>query len=167
MDMYVCFPVLVAVLCVLLAVLRTLCPYFLQDCAYILRAAHCGLRLERYKHSARFYSIIDCFLDAVKKHPHKPFIHFMGETHSYSDVDRKSNKVAHALQKVAGLKDGDIVALFLSNEPSFIWIWLGLAKLSCATALLNFNIRAKSLLHCFSCCGASVLIVAEGNSLTD
>ncbi|XP_027028958.2 hsFATP2a_ACSVL_like domain-containing protein [Tachysurus fulvidraco] len=161
MDMYVWMTFLVAGLCVLPAVLRTLCPYFTQDCAYMLKAALYGLRLELYKRRARFYSILDCFLDAVLKHPHKPFIHFMDETHTYSDVDRQSNKAAHALQKVAGLKEGDIVALFLGNEPCFIWIWLGLAKLGCSTALLNFNIRSKSLLHCFSCCGASVLIVAE------
>lgn len=162
--MYVWFTLLVAGLCVLPALLRTLCPYFLQDCAYILHAAHFGLRLERYKRRSRFYSILDCFLDAVRTHPHKRFIYFMGETYSYSDVDRNSNKVAHALQKVAGLKQGDTVALFLGNEPCFTWIWLGLAKLGCATALLNFNIRSKSLLHCFSCCGANVLIVAEGKS---
>lgn len=164
MDMYVWLTLLVAVLCVLPSVLRTLCPYLIQDCAYILHAARFGLRLELYKRRARFYSILDGFLDGVRKHPHKPFIHFMGETHSYSDVDRESNKVARALQKVAGLKEGDIVALFLGNEPCFIWVWLGLAKLGCATALLNFNIRSKSLLHCFSCCGANVLIVDQGKS---
>lgn len=164
MDMYVWLTFLVAGLCALPALLRTLCPYFIQDCAHMLKVARFGLRLERYKRRARFYSILDCFLDAVRKHPHKPFICFMRETYSYSDVDRESNKVAHALQKVAGLKEGDTVALFLDNEPCFIWIWLGLAKLGCVTALLNFNIRSKSLLHCFSCCGANVLIVAKGKS---
>lgn len=165
--LYAWCSLLVAGVCALpalLALLGALCPYLLQDCAYMLRAARFGLRLERYKRTARFYSILDCFLDAVRKHPHKPFIHFTGETHSYSDVDRESNKVARALQEVAGLKQGDVVALFLGNDPRFIWIWLGLAKLGCASALLNFNIRSKSLLHCFSCCGANVLVVDEGKS---
>ncbi|KAF4095279.1 hypothetical protein G5714_024357 [Onychostoma macrolepis] len=40
----------------------------------------------------------------------------------------------------------------------FLWIWLALAKIGCSVALLNHNIRSKSLLHCFTCCGASVLI---------
>ncbi|KAI5100467.1 very long-chain acyl-CoA synthetase [Silurus meridionalis] len=159
MDMWYMWFTFLAGLCALPAVLRTLCPYFVQDCAYMLHVLRCGARLELYKRRTRFYSILDCFLDAVRKHPHKPFIHFMGETHSYSEVDRESNKVAHALQKVAGLKEGDIVALLIGNEPCFIWTWLGLAKLGCATALLNFNIRSKSLLHCFSCCGANVLLV--------
>ncbi|MGH0163539.1 UNVERIFIED_CONTAM: hypothetical protein FKN15_047178 [Acipenser sinensis] len=96
----------------------------------------------------------------VQKQPHKPFIVFENKTYSYLDADKQSNKVASALQKHAGLKEGDTVAMFLGNEPDFIWIWLGLAKLGCAAALLNYNIRSKSLLHCFSCCGAHALIAA-------
>lgn len=162
MDTSTWLTLLVAALCALPVLLWTLCPYFTQDCMYILKTLCLGVRMERYRRRTRLYSILDCFLDAVRKHPHKPFIYFMGETYSYLDVDRQSNKVAHALQKVAGLKEGDIVALFLGNEPRFMWMWLGLAKLGCVAALLNFNIRSKSLLHCFSCCDAKVLIVAKG-----
>ncbi|KTG42158.1 hypothetical protein cypCar_00006160 [Cyprinus carpio] len=124
------------------------------------RALGRGIRLIVYTKKTPFYSIVDCFLDAVKKHPGKVFIHFEGKTHSYEEVDKESNKVANALRSEAGLREGDTVALFLGNEPRFVWTWLGLAKLGCPAALLNFNIRSKSLLHCFSCCGASVLIAA-------
>uniref|UniRef100_A0A8C4EHB0 long-chain-fatty-acid--CoA ligase n=1 Tax=Dicentrarchus labrax TaxID=13489 RepID=A0A8C4EHB0_DICLA len=104
--------------------------------------------------------ILDCFLDAVKRHPNKVFVHFEGREYSYGEVDKQSNKVARALQAEARLKEGDAVALFLANEPSFMWTWLGLAKLGCPAALLNYNIRSKSLLHCFSCCGAKVIIAS-------
>ncbi len=77
-------------------------------------------------------------------------------------VDKQSNRVARALQAEARLKEGDTVALFSANEPSFVWTWLALAKLGCPAALLNFNIRSKSLLHCFSCCGAKVIIASAG-----
>jgi solute carrier family 27 fatty acid transporter 2 len=93
-------------------------------------------------------------------------MHFEGTSHSYIEVDKQSNKVARALKTHANLKEGDTVALFMGNEPSYAWIWLGLAKLGCATALLNFNIRSKSLLHCFSCCGAKVIIAAAGKDST-
>uniref|UniRef100_A0AAR2ILZ7 long-chain-fatty-acid--CoA ligase n=1 Tax=Pygocentrus nattereri TaxID=42514 RepID=A0AAR2ILZ7_PYGNA len=160
LNMYVWFSLL-AGLALLPALLQTLCPYFLQDCIYMLRVARFGVRLEKYKRRTPLYSILDCFLDSVRRHPLKPFIHFEGKTYSYSDVDRESNKVANALRAVVGLKEGDTVAMFLGNEPCFAWTWLGLAKLGCAAALLNFNIRSKSLLHCFSCCGARVLVAAE------
>ncbi|XP_062318627.1 hsFATP2a_ACSVL_like domain-containing protein [Osmerus eperlanus] len=139
--------------------LKTWFPYFGQDFSYIMKCIVLGIRLAKYKRKP-FYSILDCFLDAVKKHPNKTFIHFEGKAHSYSEVDKQSNKVARALQTHARLKEGDTVALFLGNEPCFAWTWLGLAKLGCAAALLNFNIRSKSLLHCFSCCGAKVIIAS-------
>uniref|UniRef100_A0A9J7ZW40 long-chain-fatty-acid--CoA ligase n=1 Tax=Cyprinus carpio carpio TaxID=630221 RepID=A0A9J7ZW40_CYPCA len=157
--MYVWITVL-AGLALLPALLRTFFPYFFQDCVYMYRALGCGIRLNVYKRKTPFYSIVDCFLYAVKKHPRKAFIQFEGKTHSYEEVDKESNKVANALRSEAGLREGDTVALFLGNEPRFVWTWLGLAKLGCPAALLNFNIRSKSLLHCFSCCGASVLIAA-------
>uniref|UniRef100_A0A671MG80 long-chain-fatty-acid--CoA ligase n=1 Tax=Sinocyclocheilus anshuiensis TaxID=1608454 RepID=A0A671MG80_9TELE len=135
---------------------------FSHLCSLVLTsvALGCGIRLIVYKRKTPFYSIVDCFLDAVKKHPRKVFIHFEGKTYSYEEVDKESNKVANALRSEAGLREGDSVALFLGNEPRFVWTWLGLAKLGCPAALLNFNIRSKSLLHCFSCCGANVLIAA-------
>ncbi|XP_076863535.1 long-chain fatty acid transport protein 2-like [Brachyhypopomus gauderio] len=159
-TMYVWFT-LVAGLAILPVILKTLFPYFFQDCLYILRAIRFGVRLDMYKKRRPFYSILDGFLDSVRKHPHKPLMHFEGKTFSYLDMDRESNKVAGALRSAAGLKEGDTAAMFLGNEPWFTWTWLGLAKLGCTAALLNFNIRSKSLLHCFSCCGANVLIASE------
>lgn len=150
---------LLAGIAILPLLLKTVFPYIGQDASYMLKCIGLGIRLAKYKRKP-FYSILDCFLDAVKKHPNKTFIHFEGKAYSYSDVDRESNKVARALKTYACLKEGDTVALFLGNEPCFAWTWLGLAKLGCAAALLNFNIRSKSLLHCFSCCGAKVIIAA-------
>ncbi|XP_005864049.1 PREDICTED: very long-chain acyl-CoA synthetase, partial [Myotis brandtii] len=88
------------------------------------------------------------------------FLLYRDETLTYAQVDRRSNQVARALRDHLGLRQGDCVAVFLGNEPAFVWLWLGLAKLGCAMACLNYNIRAKSLLHCFQCCGAKVLLAS-------
>lgn len=162
--MYMWFSVFAGLAVPLAALFGKLFPHFLDDCVYILRSVVFGIRLTKYKKSKTFYSIVDCFLDAAKKHPSKTFLLFEGREYSYADVDRQSNKVARALRAAAGLKEGDTVALFLANEPSFVWTWLGLAKLGCPAALLNFNIRSKSLLHCFSCCGAKVIITSAGKT---
>ncbi|XP_047453121.1 hsFATP2a_ACSVL_like domain-containing protein [Mugil cephalus] len=158
--MYFWFTVLAGLAILCYSYVRTFCPYFGEDFVYILRSVKLGIRLVKYKKLKPFYSLLDCFLDAAKKHPEKIFVHFEGRSYSYGEVDKQSNKVARALQAEAGLKEGDTVALFLANEPSFMWTWLGLAKLGCPAALLNFNIRSKSLLHCFSCCGAKVIIAS-------
>uniref|UniRef100_H3D856 long-chain-fatty-acid--CoA ligase n=1 Tax=Tetraodon nigroviridis TaxID=99883 RepID=H3D856_TETNG len=159
-DMFLWFTLLAGLAVPLAALFSKLFPHFLDDCVYILRSVGFGIRLTKYKRTRPFYSIVDRFLDASAKHPGKPFLLFEGREYSYGDVDRQSNKVGRALQAAAGLQEGATVALFLANEPSLVWTWLGLAKLGCTVALLNFNIRSKSLLHCFSCCGAKVIITS-------
>lgn len=164
--MYVWFTLLAGLAALSLPFVKKLFPYLGEDCTYILRSIRFGGRLNLYKRLKPFYSIVDCFLDVARRQPNKTFVHFEGREYSYGDVDRRSNKVARALQAEAGLKEGNPVALFVGNEPCFIWTWLALAKLGCPAALLNFNIRSKSLLHCFSCCGAKVIIASAGEMPT-
>ncbi|XP_072550624.1 long-chain fatty acid transport protein 2-like [Salminus brasiliensis] len=133
-------------------------PYFIQDIVYLLKGIRIMIRMKKFKSSVPCYTVLDCFLDNVKKHPKKTFILFEEQSYSYEDADRLSNKVARAVQQHCGVKEGDTVALFMGNEPFFVWTWLGLSKLGCTVSFLNYNIRSKSLLHCFSCCKAKVLI---------
>ncbi|MED6276854.1 hypothetical protein CHARACLAT_007166 [Characodon lateralis] len=79
-------------------------------------------------------------------------------TEKRCQADKESNKVARALWTHAQLQEGDTAALLLGNEPQLVWVWLALAKLGCVASVLNSNIRSKSLLYCFSCCEAKVLI---------
>lgn len=137
-------------------------PYFLGDLKYALAAVRVGMRMSKVKKN--FSSILDSFLDKVKKHPQNTFLIFKDTSYTYSQADKESNKAARALSTLAQLKQGDVAALFLSNEPQFVWIWLALAKLGCVASLLNCNIRSKSLVHCFSCCEAKVLIVGAGKA---
>ena len=162
-NMFIWFTVVAGLAILSLSFLKTLFPYLSEDCTYILRSIKLGIRLVKYKKIKPFYSLLDCFLDAARRHPSKTFVKFEGRDYSYGEVDKQSSRTARALQAAAALKEGDPVALFLANEPSFIWTWLALAKLGCPAALLNFNIRSKSLLHCFSCCGAKVIIASAGN----
>ncbi|XP_070827788.1 long-chain fatty acid transport protein 2-like [Chaetodon trifascialis] len=134
-------------------------PYFVQDVQNILSNVLNRRRMLRY-HQTNYF-IVDRFLDAVKAHPHKPFLLYKDETFTYQDADELSNKAARVFLQSGCVKEGDTVALLLGNEPMFLWLWLGLAKIGCTTALLNYNIRSRSLLHCFSCSGATTLVAAE------
>ncbi|XP_051545346.1 long-chain fatty acid transport protein 2-like [Myxocyprinus asiaticus] len=144
----------------LLYALRYRYPYFIKEALFVFRLFSVGYRLSKRKTSKPYYTLVDRFLDSVKKNPNKAFIRFQDDTYTYLDSDKRSNKIAMTLLKHANLHEGDTVALLMGNEPMFLWIWLALAKIGCSAAFLNYNIRSKSLLHCFSCSGAGVLIAA-------
>ncbi|XP_037012422.2 long-chain fatty acid transport protein 2 [Artibeus jamaicensis] len=136
------------------------CPYFLQDTGYFLQLAGLVRKVRKYQQQRPVHTILQHFLEKVRQTPHKPFLIFRDETLTYAQMDRRSNQVARALRDHLGLRQGDCVAIFMGNEPAYVWLWLGLLKLGCAMACLNCNIRAKSLLHCFQCCGAKVLLAS-------
>ncbi|CAN9507170.1 unnamed protein product [Ophioblennius macclurei] len=129
-------------------------PYLLQDLKYAFNMIYIGSRLSRY--SKKFHGVLDRFLERAAEHPHKAFLVFEGRTWSYRQADEESNRTARALS--GSVREGDTVAMILGNEPAFVFAWLAAAKLGCAAALLNCNLRSKSLLHCFSCCDAKVLV---------
>ncbi|MCI4378876.1 hypothetical protein PGIGA_G00221400 [Pangasianodon gigas] len=133
-------------------------PYFLHDCVFVMKTLGVSSKRMKFRKRVPFYTVLDCFLDAVHRHPNKPFIIFEDDVYTYLQVDRWSNRVTHALRKHANLREGDRAALLVGNEPNFIFLWLGLMKIGCSTSLLNTNIRGKSLMHCFMCCEAKVLI---------
>lgn len=149
-------------LAILLPILYLKNPYFLNDLSYALTAIKIATQMSKIKKQKPFYSILDRFLEKVARHPEKKFLLYEDSSYTYSQADKESNRVARALAQHARLKEGDTVALFLGNEPHFVWLWFALAKLGCTASLLNTNIRSKSLLHCFSCCEAKVLIAGAG-----
>ncbi|CAG05545.1 unnamed protein product [Tetraodon nigroviridis] len=113
------------------------------------------------EHYGGNYLILDRFLEVVDMQPHKAFIRFEEETYSYRDADELSSKAARVFLQSGRLRQGDTVALLLGNKPIFLLLWLGLMKMGCSVAFLNHNVRSKSLLHCFSRCGARTLVTDE------
>lgn len=143
--------------------LRTLSPHLWTDLLYLRDLLRVLVLYAGWRRRRPPFFVLDRFLEQCAAFPQKAFIVFGEESFSFSETDRRSNKVSHALQNHARYRPGDPVALFMGNEPAFLFTWLALAKLGSPVALLNSNIRSKSLLHSFSCCGASVLIAAEGS----
>ncbi|XP_043916744.1 long-chain fatty acid transport protein 6-like [Protopterus annectens] len=151
-------------LAALLILQKLLFPCFWDDLIYYLKFRRTQLVIKQRMRRG-IVTFLDRFVDQAKTIPNKPFIVFEDEVHTYGDVDRRSNKMAQVFLKHEGFKKGDTVAMLMNNEPDFICVWFGLAKLGCAVAFLNSNIRSKSLLHCFKACNAKMLVV--GADLTD
>ncbi|NXW92906.1 S27A6 protein, partial [Alopecoenas beccarii] len=138
---------------------KLLFPYFWADLRYLLKVLMYGLKVEMYRLQGKIVTILDKFVKLAEKQPHKPFLIYEGKVHTYRDVDRRSNRIAQVFLHHGALKKGDTVALLMGNEPDFIHVWFGLAKLGCVVAFLNFNVRSRSLLHCVSSCEPKMLVV--------
>ncbi|KAM5331772.1 long-chain fatty acid transport protein 6 isoform 2-T2 [Glossophaga mutica] len=138
---------------------KLLFPYFWEDFWYLLKVVCCGIRLQLYNRKGQLVTVLDKFLSQAKKQPQKPFIIYEGDIYTYEDVDKRSSKVAYVFLNHSTLKRGDTVALLMSNEPDFVHVWFGLAKLGCVVAFLNSNIRSNSLLHCIRSCEPRALVV--------
>lgn len=68
------------------------------------------------------------------------------EEFTFGQIDEASNRVAHwALAN--GLKQGDVVALFMENRPEFMETLIGLAKVGIVVAMINTANKQKPLIH--------------------
>ncbi|XP_052597425.1 long-chain fatty acid transport protein 6 [Peromyscus californicus insignis] len=138
---------------------KLLFPYFWDDLWFLLKVVRYGIQMEIYKLRGELVTVLDKFLSHARRQPQKAFIIYEGDVYTYEDVDKTSNRVAHAFLNHSSLKRGDVVALLMSNEPDFIHVWFGLAKLGCVVAFLNSNIRCNSLLHCICTCEPTAVVV--------
>lgn len=146
-------------------VLQKLCfPFFWRDLLFLLKVVRYGVRLELFKLTSSVRTVLDRFVEQARRVPDKPFVIYEGVAHTYRDVEQRSNRLAHVFLDRVRLSKGECVALLMSNEPDFLCVWFGLAKVGCSVAFLNTNIRSKSLLHCFHCCGARTLVVGSGRA---
>lgn len=71
------------------------------------------------------------------------------ECMTYADLAARQNQYARwaLAQKI---KKGDVVCLLMPNRPEYLAIWLGISSIGGVTALLNTNLKGKSLAHSIS-----------------
>ncbi|KAF2800362.1 acetyl-CoA synthetase-like protein [Melanomma pulvis-pyrius CBS 109.77] len=58
-----------------------------------------------------------------------------------------------------GIQPGDMVSTYLQNSADFLVIWLGLWCIGCAPAMLNYNLKGESLIHCLRVSDAKLVLV--------
>ncbi|XP_072039078.1 long-chain fatty acid transport protein 6-like [Amphiura filiformis] len=103
-------------------------------------------------------TIVDIFEAHVQKSPDKPFILFEDECYTYLDLEKETNRIARFVQHSGVVGMRDTVAVMMYNEPGFISTWFAFNKLGVATAFLNYNLKALSLLHCIKMSEAKAVI---------
>ncbi|NWU73696.1 S27A2 synthetase, partial [Pterocles burchelli] len=109
-------------------------------------------------------TLLEVFQDHARRHPHRPLLLFRDEVHTYEALERRSNRAARIFSRRLELAAGRTVAVFLPNEPAYVWTWLALAKLGCPMACLNCNARGRALRHALAASGATLLLASPGES---
>ncbi|HUO12923.1 MAG TPA: long-chain-acyl-CoA synthetase [Caulobacteraceae bacterium] len=102
--------------------------------------------------------ITDDLERAVDRWRSRPALSFEGDTLSYGEMDALANRFAHWADD-AGLRRGDVVAIFLPNRLDYLPIWFGLTKVGVAAALINNQLTGEALTHCLNVSGATACIV--------
>ncbi|CAI9738993.1 long-chain fatty acid transport protein 4 [Octopus vulgaris] len=107
------------------------------------------IRFKVQQHTKNRETIGTLFKKIADSHPNKIAFRIEDRIWNYQNVEDYSNTVANHFLR-AGYHPGDVVALFKESCPEYVCIWLGLSKIGIITALINFNLRGYSLLHCIN-----------------
>lgn len=105
-------------------------------------------------------TIVTLFKRQLEKTPDKAIYLFEDQVWTMRDVENYSNKIGNIF-KEAGFKKGDVIALFMTNRPEFICVWLGLAKIGVITALINSNLKGSPLKHCLDAASCKAMIFSD------
>ncbi|XP_061172699.1 long-chain fatty acid transport protein 6-like [Saccostrea echinata] len=114
------------------------------------------------QHISQMRTVLDMFEDDVVRIPKKTFIIFDDKQYTYEFVDAMANKVANLAASWKLPRDTP-VAMMIENEPAFVWTFLGLWKAGLIGALINYHLKAHSLIHSIKVSEAPVLIIGSGD----
>lgn len=83
-----------------------------------------------------------------------------GESATYSEMERSSNKYAHALREF-GVRKGDRIGVMLSNRIEFPILWFALAKIGAVMVSINMRYTPREIEYVLSDTKAKFAVVDE------
>jgi len=83
-----------------------------------------------------------------------------GERATYSEIDRSSNRCAHAL-RACGVRKGDRIAVLLPNRIEFPILWFAIAKLGAVMVPINMRYTPREIECVLSDTQAKFAVVDE------
>jgi len=111
-------------------------------------------------------SLKQLFEDACRAYAARPAFSNMGHTLSYADIDRASQRFGAWLQKEAGLKKGDRVALMMPNILQYPIAIIGALRAGLTVVNVNPLYTARELEHQLKDSGATVILIFENAAAT-
>lgn len=89
------------------------------------------------------------FLPLIQQHGGQ--VKWDNSSMTYGELNLWANRCALYLLS-RGLKKGDVTSILMENHPELFMIYLAIAKIGAIAAVINTNMREKSLLHCQNTC---------------
>jgi fatty-acyl-CoA synthase len=105
-------------------------------------------------------TLLDVVAANVEAAPHDLAFEMEDEHLTWSELDATTSRIAHVLA-AAGVRPGDVVALFAENSPFYIAAVLGISRIGATAALINTNLRGRPLAHAVSVSEARVVLVSH------
>lgn len=104
-------------------------------------------------------SLADLIENSLVKHAQKPAFHCLGQTLTFSDIDKKSYALALWLQQQSGLEPGDRIVIQLPNLIQYPIA--AYAALRAGLVLVNTNplYTTREMQHQFNDSGAKAIII--------
>lgn len=133
-----------------------------RDTKFLWRYFHGIIRSKKW--GQQDATVPELFTKRALKTPNAPCFFYNDHTYTFAEMAEWSNRVAHVMQKSLGLKRGDSVYVYMPNSIEFIWSWLGVSKLGGISALINYNLRKKPLLHCIQVPDAKAIIFCQATA---
>jgi len=100
---------------------------------------------------------VDALKRAVTRHPERILLDFGGEMYTYGEVEKLSNRMAHALSSL-GLSEGETLVSMLDNNIDAVISWLSVNKLCAVSVPINTALRGKFLEHQINDANCRILI---------
>jgi long-chain acyl-CoA synthetase len=111
-------------------------------------------------------SLKQMFEDACRDYASRPAFSNMGRTLTYAEIERASRCFGAWLQKEAGLKRGDRVALMMPNILQYPIAIIGTLRAGMTVVNVNPLYTARELEHQLNDSGATVIVIFENAAAT-
>ncbi|MFX1276941.1 MAG: long-chain-acyl-CoA synthetase [Promethearchaeota archaeon] len=95
--------------------------------------------------------------------PNKIALYYEEKSWTWQNFNEESNKYSNYFLEM-GLKKSEVVALLLENSPEYLFATTGINKIQGISALINFHLKKKPLIHSINMVNPKFLIV-DGDSL--
>ncbi|EXJ80200.1 hypothetical protein A1O1_08342 [Capronia coronata CBS 617.96] len=98
--------------------------------------------------------------DQCRKSWNIPAIWSREGTYTYGEMYEDSVRYAQWMLE-EGIQPGELVGVYLTNSPHFLFIWYACLAVGAAPAFLNYNLEGKALMHCLDVCETRLLVVDQ------